>query len=879
MSLTAARKARPVRAPVFEPLEHRLLMDAALTGSALPAPLLEAAGPEAVIQLPASGAGTQAQPATELLDVSPALFVENQGQWSDPAVRYVHDGNRVDVAATGTGIVFQVAGTQATDTQALRFSASFVGARPVLPAGSERSPTVVNYFVGDPSLWRQNVPAYEQVVYEGLYEGVDLYVQGLGSHLKYEFHVAPGADWSQISIRYDGIAGLSLAADGSSVLDLGEGWGTLVDDRPYLYQVIDGQRVGVAGSFRLLDSRTCAFDVTGPYDPARELVIDPNLVWSTYLGGSGGDWAYGVALDSTGNVYVTGQTQSADWTFGGSGTTLGSPTQDTALGGSFQGVADAFVAKLSPTGAGLWRTYLGGAGDDRGYAVALDSGGNAYVTGQTESAGWTSGGFDTTYNGAVDAFVAKLGSLGEVLWSSYLGGTGGDWGYDLVVDSSDNLYVTGQTESPENWTLGGFDMTYNGASDAFVAKVSPAGACLWSTYLGGPDRDQGYGIAVDSAGNVYVTGTTLSAIWVSAGYDATHDGAPDAFVARLSAAGDESPWSTCLGGSSDDYGRDIAVDAGGNLYVTGETLVADWTSAGSDPTHKDIPDAFVAKLTAAGAGLWSTPLGGNKGDWGYGVAVDAAGNVYVTGTTTSSDWSAGGFDITYHGGDSDAFVAQLDADGVAVWSSYLGGSGADAGYALAVDPAGYLYVAGQTESAGWTSGGGDTAYAASGDAFVVKISFGRLVPVYRFWSESLGTHFYTIKAGEKDKLINQYSDIWTYEGPAYRAFADATQPGVAPVYRFWSESLGTHFYTIKAGEKDKLIRDYATVWTFEGVAFYGYAAAVPAAGSYPVYRFWSESLGTHFYTIKAGEKDKLIRDYATVWTFEGVAWYDLLVLP
>ncbi len=885
----AAPRVCPVRALVFEPLEHRVLMDAALAATP-PIPSPEATAPEQVIQIPASGTEAQAQRVTQMLDVSLALFVENQGQWSNPSVRYVHDGNRVDVAALDQGIVFQVARTQMAYTDVLRFSASFAGARPVVPVGLTRSSGAVNYFVGDPSLWRQNVPAYEQLVYEGLYDGVDLYIQGLGSHLKYEFHVAPGADWSQISIRYDGIAGLSLAGDGALVLDLGEGWGTLVDDRPYIYQVIDGQPVTVTGSFRLLDEgwgpptlipalgnpsqtrsiafgdlgRTCAFDVTGPYDPTRELVIDPNLVWSTYLGGSGGDWAYDVALDSGGNVYVTGQTQSADWTGGTSGTT-------------YQGVADAYVAKLSPAGAGLWRTYLGGADADRGYGVALDSSGNVYVTGQTESSGWVgNNGFDPHYNGKGDGFVAKLGLAGEVLWSSYLGGTDGDWGYGITVAAGDIIYVTGQTWSPD-WVFGGFNMTLNGLSDAFVAKISASGACLWSTYLGGSGWDWGYRIAADAAGRAYVTGTTESAGWTSGGFDTDYGGGSDAFVAAVDDAGN-ALWSTYLGGDSNDYGRDIAVDASGNVYVTGDTESARWTTMGFNPQHDGVPDAFVAKLTSAGASLWSTPLGGDKGDWGYGVAVDALGDVYVTGTTGSLGWTAGGFDTAYRGGDSDAFVAKLDSAGAALWSSYLGGSGADSGYALAVDPSGYLYAAGDTESADWTRGGDDVAYAGSGDAFLVKISFGPLVPVHRFWSPVNLRHFYTIKEGEKNKLISDYSAIWTYEGPAYRAFADNTQPGVAPIYRFWSNSLRAHFYTIKEAEKNKLIQDYSAVWTFEGVAFYGYAAAVPVPGAYPVYRFWSDSLRTHFYTIKEAEKDKLIRDYPTVWTFEGLAWYDLLVL-
>jgi hypothetical protein len=209
----------------------------------------------------------------------------------------------------------------------------------------------------------------------------------------------------------------------------------------------------------------------------------------------------------------------------------------------------------------------------------------------------------------------------------------------------------------------------------------------------------------------------------------------------------------------------------------------------------------------------------------------------------------------------------------------VGGAAADSGYALAVDPSGYLYAAGQSESADWTSGGFDTAYAGSGDAFLVKISFGRLVPVYRFWSPANQRHFYTISEAERDKLINNYPDeIWTYEGPAYRAFADSTQPGVAPVYRFWSDSLRAHFYTIKEAEKDKLIANFSAVWAFEGVAFYGYAAGSPAPGAFPVYRFWSDSLRTHFYTISEAEKSKLIAKYSAVWTFEGLAWYDLLIL-
>jgi hypothetical protein len=451
-----------------------------------------------------------------------------------------------------------------------------------------------------------------------------------------------------------------------------------------------------------------------------------------------------------------------------------------------------------------------------------------------------------------------------------VGGSGGDWGYGVAVDGSNNLYVTGQTESA-GWALGGFDMDYNGASDAFVAKLSSAGACLWSTYLGGSGWDWGYGLAVDSSGNAYVTGTTESPAWTIGGFDTDHNGVSDAFVAKLSPAG-ASLWSTYLGGSSDDYGRDIAVDASDNVYVTGETQSSGWPNQVLDTTYHGDSDAFVAKLSSAGASLWSTYLGGAAGDWGYGVAADSSGNVYVTGTTESAGWTNGGFDTTYDGA-SDAFVVKLSPAGASLWSSYLGGSGAEAGYGIAVDSSGYIYATGQTQSSDWARGGFDTTYGGGGDAFLVKITFGALVPVYRFWSKATDRHFYTIRETEKDKLINNYSHIWTYEGAAYRAFADSSQPGVAPIYRFWSDTANAHFYTIKEAEKNKLISNYSSLWTFEGVAFYAYADGFQPAGAYPVYRFWSGTLGFHFYTMRETEKAKLISRYSSLWAYEGPAWY------
>ena len=692
-------------------------------------------------------------PQLELFSVSPALFVENQGQWADESVRFLHQGNGANVAMTEAGPVFQVLrhdtsedadsqerrsvitgldvqadgfddrifcepdGPFAPDpyvTEVLVFSASFVDATAVTPVGLEPSEAVFNYFVGDQSAWRTDVPAYEKVVYKGIYDGIDLQTWGLRSSLKYEFHVAPGADFTQIQVRYDGIEGLQVNEDGSLRVALGEEWGELVDDAPYIYQMIHGDKVEVAGRFLLLDQWTYTFEVTGTFDPTQPLVIDPDLAWSTYLGGSDLELGNGIAVDGSGNVYVTGSTSSAGWVQGGFDT-------------SYDGSGDAFVVKLSPSGEHLWSTYLGGSDLDSAESIAVDSAGNIYVTGRTTSSGWTSGGFDTSFNGAGDAFVVKLSASGQHLWSTYLGGSDWEFGAGIAVDQVvGDVYVTGGTGS-SGWVSGGFDAGYNGNGDAFVAKLTASGHFLWGTYLGGSNLDYAEGVAI-FGDHVFVTGTTYSAGWTSGGFDTSHGGggSADAFVADLSPSGDHF-WSTYLGGSEMDQGSDLVVNSAEGVYVTGETASVGWTSGGYDTSHSGYSDAFVVKLSLWGQHSWSTYMGGtpgpcvqSSGGAGRGIAVDETGNVYVTGSTDSPDWTSGGFDRILDGC-SDAFVVKLSAWGEHVWSSYLGGSGWDEGSSIAVDSAGNMYVTGVTDSPDFPNR--INAYQGGyRDAFVAKIS-------------------------------------------------------------------------------------------------------------------------------------------------------------
>ncbi len=438
------------------------------------------------------------------------------------------------------------------------------------PVGLDRSESVFHYFVGPQEDWHGEVSSYGAVAYEDLYDGIDLHTWGLRSSLKYEFQVAPGADYTQIAVQYDGIAGLAVDEDGALVVDLGGEWGQWVDDAPYIYQTIDGQQVEVAGRFELLDDRTYAFEITGDYEDDVSLIIDPDLVWSTYLGGTERDDAAGITLDPDGNILVVGQTWS-NWVSGGYDSTYG-------------GRRDAYVAKLSPDGAHLWSTYLGGSSWDQGYDIAADTFSNVVVTGLTTSSGWVSGGYDTSLGGSGDAFVVRLSADGAHLWSTYVGGTLDDIGEGITLDTDGNVFVTGITFSPD-WVSGGADTTRDGPIDAFVAKLSPTGNHVWSTYLGGGDGvvEGGCAIAVDANGNVAVTGYTNSSGWVSGGYDTSYNGGDfDAFVAKLSAAGDHI-WSTFLGGARETTGRESQWTEKTTSWLSAQRDPLDGSPAGSTP--------------------------------------------------------------------------------------------------------------------------------------------------------------------------------------------------------------------------------------------------------------------------------------------------------
>ena len=500
--------------------------------------------------------------------------------------------------------------------------------------------------------------------YEGVYPGVDLvYYGNQGGQLEYDFVVAPGADPSVIAL--DVAAGLTrhpssknggvkppLQIDPSGDLVVKTDGGEVRFQKPVVYQApissgqrtTDyGQRTPVDGHYLLHASNRVGFEV-GSYDRTRPLFIDPVLSYSTYLGGSGADIGNGIAVDSSGNAYVTGYTDSPDFP-------TANPPADCGNCGSYSN--GAFVAKLNPAGSALvYVTFLGPATPS---GVAVDAAGNAYLTGSTNSTDFpTVSPFQATCGtcsqGNPTSFVAKLNAAGSALvYSTYLGGSGYDEGQAIAVDAAGNAYVTGMTTSNDFPTVNPIQANCDDCGirnyiycDAFVSKLNPNGSALiYSTYLGGSGYDIGQGIAVDAAGNAYVMGWTLSTDFPTANpLQRNSGGGSDAFVAKLNPAGSALVYSTYLGGSGDDFGSGIAVDAAGNAYVTGETSSPDFPTANPvQPSPGGNWDAFVAKLNPAGSALvYSTYLGGSQGDGGSGIAVDAAGNAYVTGGTNSTNF-------------------------------------------------------------------------------------------------------------------------------------------------------------------------------------------------------------------------------------------------
>jgi uncharacterized protein (TIGR03437 family) len=567
----------------------------------------------------------------------PLSFEANQGQ-VDARVKFMARGDGYSLFLTANEAVL------ALRSSVLRMK--LAGAHPTPQIkGLDKLPGKSNYFIGrDPRRWRANVPTYSRVRYRNAYPGIDLIYYGNQRRLEYDFVIAPGADPRMIRLAFEGAQRMGVDKGGDLVLQTNVG--EIRQLKPVVYQEVNGKREIIAGRYVIKGKHKVGFEL-GAYDKNRPVVIDPVLHYSTFLGGSSSEEGIGIAVDAAGNAYVTGSTVSTDF----------------------------------PRSNALQPTFGGG---DCGFGTPLP---------------------------CPDAFVTKLNAGGTVLlYSTYLGGNGGESGLDIAVDASGQAYVTGVTNSANfPITAGAVQPTFGGGtcfiqpcSDAFVVRLNAAGTGLvYSTYLGGNRQESGNGLAVDTSGNVYVTGVTSSRDFpVTPGaFQTLRDGFPtptgfsevisDVFITKLNAAGNAFVYSTFLGGDSSDAGSDIAIDSAGNVYVTGNTSSSNFPTTpgalGTTPKGNfSIQDAFVSKLNAAGTSLiYSTYLGSVDRENGSGIAVDGAGNAYVTGTTSSTDFpvTTSAFQPTY--GRSFFFKS---ANGGNNWSPSESGLTGSTFSAIAIDP-------------------------------------------------------------------------------------------------------------------------------------------------------------------------------------------------
>ena len=631
--------------------------------------------------------------------------------------------------------------------------------------GMDEMPGKVNYFFGnDPKKWHTGIPAYTRVKYAGLYPGVDLVFYGNQRHLEYDFVVAPGADPKVIQLRVQGAGKLRVNANGDLLLNAGKGKIEL--QKPVIYQQANGERREIAGRYEILANHRVGF-VVGEYDRSKPLILDPVLNYSTYLGGSSDDDSSAIAVDANKNVIVAGTTFSADFPSPASVNGF----QKEPVAANVGGASAAFVTELDPTGTQLkYSSYLSGSTPfEFAFSVDVDATGMIYVTGTTVSTDFPTGsvvsGLKPTSPANVNgtSFITKLdptaSGASSLLYSSYLGGTDGtqpigDIGLGIAADRTQNgvVYITGYTDSTAGLVtdtanfpvVGGFQTTLGSPSgNAFLSKidttVSGTGSLLYSTYFGGNAvnfngtslvADFGGGAAVDSTSNVYVAGVTFStdlattANAVQPSYPAGNS-TNTAFVARVDTTQTGAAslgYLSYLGGAGIDFGDAIALGPNNVAYVTGKTSSLNFptTTGAFSTTGNASGPAFVALIdthapapvppATQNSPVYSTFLGGSGGDNGLGIRVDANGNAYVAGGTSSPDFPiiAGAIQptlATSAGGDG--FISELNPGGNGtadlLYSTYFGGSGSASGNdgieGIALDSSNNVYVTGQTFSA------------------------------------------------------------------------------------------------------------------------------------------------------------------------------------
>ncbi len=690
------------------------------------------------------------------------FFIENKGQW--PAeVKYLSRIGGMDVWIMDSGVVYDyyqiirdeansdenfnpIMSSEKSEHRNYRVKGHVV--RAVLEntnsiagaSGKGELAAYYNYFIGnDPGKWANFVSLYKEVQIQNIYEGIDIRYYFDNGLVRYDYQVAAGADISRIQLQLEGADGYSVNQAGE--LQIRTSLGEVTHGKLYAYQMIDGHEQEVSCRFEQQANGKLGIQAEG-YDINKPVIIDP-LVYSTFIGGSGlsgSDYATSIAIDNTGNTYTTGFTSSANY-----------PTTSGAYDLSHNGDSDVFVTKLNADGSDLiYSTFIGGSDSDDSRAIVLDNNSNVYVAGHTYSFNYptTSNVFDRSFLGESDVFVTKLNADGSgLVYSTFLGGAQSEAAFSIAIDNSGNAYVGGNTNSTNYPATGSaYDQSLDGESDVFLTKLNSNGSALiYSTFIGGVNDDFCNAIIVDNSDNVYLAGHTWSTNFptTSNGYDRSHGGEIDAFVAKLNASGSALVYSTFMGGTNNDVCRSIGIDNSGCAYIAGETESTDYptTSGAYDLSHAGNSDAFVSKLNADGSGLiYSTFIGETSFEFCFSIAIDLSGNAYLTGGTGSANYptTSDAYDRSHNSSHyRDAFMTILNASGSGlVYSTFLGGEESEDGNSIAIDSNGNAYVAGITGSANFptTSGAYDQSFNGGFyDAFIAKIQTPVTISIQDIW--------------------------------------------------------------------------------------------------------------------------------------------------
>ena len=691
----------------------------------------------------------------------PLTFEANTGQ-TDPRVKFLAHGSGYSVFLTAGQMVLDLRPSAVVSKAANNSAASAASQKPaniVLQlnlSGANQNPKVVgedvqpgkvNYFIGkDPKKWQTNVATYKQVRYKDVYPGIDLVYYGNQSRVEHDFVIAPGADASQIQFDVKGADRLSIASNGD--LSLSKGTDEIRLQAPIIYQDFHGMHIPVTGQYSVRNSTHVSFAL-GAYDKTMPLVIDPVLVYGTFLGGLANDQAIGIGVDTNGSAYVTGWTQSSNFPLAGQN---GPPPAGTNI----------FVAKLDVSGSSLvYADYIGGNSDDNPTAMVMDSSNHVFITGNTYSGDFpVVNPYQANNAGGQDAFVTEVSSDGaSLVYSTYLGGNNSEYGSGIAVDSTGNIYVAGYTYSQDFPTANAVQSTVSPNQNGyygqygFVTKLTPDGSSLvYSTYYAGstnivqscygqPCWPTPYstvnGIAVDGSGNAYITGNTNTYDFpVSEGaYEDSNTTNYDqqvAFLAKLDSSGNVS-YSTYFSATPDDpYINMIAV----NVDTTGSAYVIGWTYPWStalplttpnlcDPSQSGCSFGFITKFDPTGSSLsYSTFLGANVDIWPQSFLVDASGDAFVLSRSGGGDQNFMVNPIEVFANQSDLIIQEVDpVAGSQLFSTFVGGNGDDEPGAIALDSAGAIYITGYTNSTDYpvTAAALQNTVGGNYDAFVTKI--------------------------------------------------------------------------------------------------------------------------------------------------------------